>query len=197
MEHAHRSTDFSVQICRSALDTSATANDAEAVRGPVVLSSELAERTRLLTARVMFGEAVGRDLVTWACDLLTVEVSTDALVDLAALPFDSAMAEAEPLFRVAIEELGLPPMPRSEAGWRLAMGVARQMIEGGIPAHVGAGILWGLWWELGNPREVSAFVNVLDAWEVALPKERPALEAELLELAPAVLVAASAALPSA
>ncbi len=142
----------------------------------------------------MMSEAVGQEVVSWACDVLVSGATSDAVLALAALPFDVTMVEAEPLFHRATVELGLPPMPRREAGWLLAATVARQMIEDTIPAHVGAGILWGLWWDLGNPAEVSALVEVLDAWEVALPKDQPTIDNELRQLAPAVLDAAKAAL---
>jgi hypothetical protein len=59
---------------------------------------------------------------------------------------------------------------------------------------VGASRLWGLWWDLGNPPEIAAFVQLLDAWEELLPDQRDQIDEEIRALAPAVIEAADRAL---
>jgi hypothetical protein len=161
----------------------------------VLLAPELDARLRGLTAGVMFSEATGRDLVEFACDLLVSGVEPDAAIELAGLPPAADMRDAEPIFRRLVSELGRPEMPKDQAGWALARRTAEQLLERSIPAHVGAGRLWGLWWDLGNPPEIAAFVQLLDAWEELLPDQRGAVEDEMRDLAPAVIEAADRATP--
>jgi hypothetical protein len=166
------------------------------VSNAVNLRPELDERVRLLTAKTMFSEATASDLVALACDLLVDGVDTPAVVLLAILPFTATMTEAEPVFRDAIAELGRPPLPKEQAGWVLAASVARQMAANSIPQHVGARVLWGLWWDLGNPPEIAAFVQLLDAWEEVLPQDRRPIEDEMRSLAPSVIEAADRVIAS-
>jgi hypothetical protein len=86
---------------------------------PSALSPELIERVRLLSARVMFADADGRDVVRLACDLLVAGIDTPSIVELAALPYSATMNDVDPLFRAMLVELGRPQLPRDEAGWLL------------------------------------------------------------------------------
>lgn len=176
-----------------ALDTSPHVGHPDSVDEPAALTSNLRERTRLLTARIMFREATGDELVRLACDLLVAGIDTPSIVALAGLPYSVTMTDAEPIFGDALVELGLPPLPRDAAGWVLAGEVARKMIADSIPQNVGAAILWGLWWEVGQPPEIAEFVQLLDEWEVALPPAKASIEDEMRANATAVIAASDRA----
>lgn len=159
----------------------------------IALPPSLNDQLRLLTARAMLGEVRPNELVEFACDLLVAGVDVPSAVELAGRPYDVEMRDAEPLFRQLVEDLGRPPMPKVEAAWVVARTIAQQLLADSIPAAVGARILWGLWWDCGNPEEIGAFVQLLDAWEERLPDERADLESEMRQLAPAVILAADRA----
>jgi hypothetical protein len=116
------------------------------------------------------------------------------VVQLAGEPFSATMADLEPMFNDLVTEIGCPPLPKAESGWLLARAIARQMVANSIPQNVGAGILWGLWWDIGQPPEIAALVQLLDAREETLEPERAAIDEEIRSLAPAVLRAADRAL---
>ncbi len=144
----------------------------------------------------MLGEARPDELVDFACALLVADVDVPSAVELAGKPYDVEMRDAEPLFRQIVEDLGRPPMPRVEAAWVVARKIAQQLSANSIPAAVGARMLWSLWWDCGNPEEIGAFVQLLDAWDERLPNERADLESEIRQLAPAVILAADRAVGS-
>ncbi len=142
----------------------------------------------------MLREARPNELVQLACDLLVAGVDVPSVIDLAGMPYTVEMRDAEPLFRQMVEDLGRPPMPKKEAAWVMARKVAQQLWNNSIPPARAAGILWGLWRYCGNPEEIAAFVQLLDAWEERLPGERAGLEDQMRQLAPAVIQAADRAL---
>jgi hypothetical protein len=141
----------------------------------------------------MFKEATGDEIVRLACDLLVAGIDAPAVVTVAGLPYSVTMTEAEPIFWETLVQLGLPPLARDAAGWALAGSVARQMVADSIPQHVGAGILWGLWWEVGQAPEIAEFVQLLDEWEVAMPPGKAAVENEMRAKAEAVVAASDRA----
>jgi hypothetical protein len=155
-----------------------------------VLPPSLNDKLRLLTARVMLGQARPNELVEFACDLLVAGLDVPSAVELAGRPYDMEMRDAEPLFRQLVEDLGRPPMPKVEAAWVVARTIAQQLLADSIPAPVGARILSGLCRDAGNPEEIGAFVELFDAWGERLPDERADLESEMRQLAPAVILAA-------
>lgn len=138
----------------------------------------------------MLGEARPDELVQVACDLLVAGVDVPSATELAGMPFAVEMRDAEPLFRQMVEDLGRPPMREHDAAWVVARTVAEQLWDNAIPPARAAGILWGLWRACGNPGEIGAFVELLDAWEERLPGEGAELEEEMRQLAPAVIAAA-------
>jgi hypothetical protein len=139
----------------------------------------------------MLREARPNELVQLACDLLVAGVDVPSATELAGMPYTVEMRDAEPMFRHMVEELGRPPMPKQEAAWVVARKVAQQLWDNSIPPARAAGVLWGLWWDCGNPAEIGAFVELLDAWEERLPGDRADLEDEMRQLAPAVIEAAN------
>jgi hypothetical protein len=139
-------------------------------------------------------EAQPAELVQVACDLLVAGAEIPSVVDLAGMPYTVEMRDAEPLFRQMVEDLGRPPMPKKEAAWVVARKVAQQLWANSIPPARAARILWGLWWDCGNPGEIAGFVQLLDAWEERLPGDAANLEDEMRQLAPAVIQAADRAL---
>ena len=162
----------------------------------VALPPSLDDELRELTARVMLREAVPDELVRLACDLIVAGVDIPSVTELAGMPSTVEMRDAQRLFLQMVEDLGRPPVATEEAAWVVARKVAQQLWSATIPPARAAGILWGLWWDCGNPKEIAAFVQLLDAWEERLPGERVDLEDQMRQLAPAVIQAADRALPA-
>ncbi len=65
--------------------------------------------------------------------------------------------------RAALEEIDIRVPDEGSVGWALPRYWARQLKHGGPQAYRWAAALWGLWWALGNPPEIFALVEAMDA----------------------------------
>ncbi|MDQ2587915.1 hypothetical protein CKY47_28785 [Saccharothrix yanglingensis] len=159
------------------------------------LPDELRERVSRLNADLLT-DLLSPDEAVWlACDLLVAGVETPALLELAGeSPTRLTLADAAPLVRQTLAELGAEPIDASQAPWVIARDVARQMIAGGLLPEDGARSLWGLWWSCDNAEEIGLMLQPLEAWDETLPEHRDddALRAEMRELAEGVVRAADA-----
>jgi hypothetical protein len=157
----------------------------------------LRERLRRLNADLLLDLLRPGEAVWLACDLLVAGVETSALVELAGeSPTGLTLADAVPLVRRMLAELGIEPIDRSRAPWIVARDVARQMIAGDLPPEEGARSLWGLWWSCDNADEIGLMLEPLEAWDETLPARRndEAIRAEMRKLARGVVRAADARL---
>ncbi|MBY8852792.1 hypothetical protein K7G98_33020, partial [Saccharothrix sp. MB29] len=95
------------------------------------LPDELRERVLRLNADLLT-DLLSPDEAVWlACDLLVAGVETPALLELAGeSPTRLTFADAAPLVRQTLAELGAEPLDASQAPWVIARDVARQMIAG-------------------------------------------------------------------
>ncbi|MDU0293554.1 hypothetical protein [Saccharothrix longispora] len=159
------------------------------------LPDELRERVLRLNADLLT-DLLSPDEAVWlACDLLVAGVETPALLELAGeSPTRLTFADAAPLVRQTLAELGAEPLDASQAPWVIARDVARQMIAGGLLPEDGARSLWGLWWSCDNAEEIGLMLQPLEAWDETLPEHRDddAIRAEMRELAEGVVHAANA-----
>lgn len=161
------------------------------------LPDELRERVLRLNADLLTGLLRPDESVRLACDLLVAGVETPTLAELAGeSPTRLRVADAVPLVRQTLTELGVVPIDPSQAPWVVARDIARQMIAGTLLPEDGARSLWGLWWSCDNAREIGLMLQPLDAWNDTLPADRDddAIRAEMRELAQGVLLAANARL---
>lgn len=161
------------------------------------LPDELRERLRRLNADLLVDLLRPDEAVWLACDLLVAGAETPTLLELAGeSPTRLTLAEALPLVRQTLVELGVDPIDTSQAPWVIARDVAHQMIAGALPPEDGARSLWGLWWSCDNAEEIGLMLQPLEAWDETLPAHRndEAIRAEMRELAQGVVRAANARL---
>lgn len=157
------------------------------------LPDEVRDKVQRLNADLTKGSLLPESTVWLACDLLVAGVDTPAVMELAGeSPTRLTLADAEPLVRRMLHELGIEPVDAGQAPWIVARDVARQMIAGGLPPEDGARMLWGLWWDCGNAEELGLMYGPLEVWDDTLPSDRneEAIRAEMRRLAPAVIRAA-------
>src|SRR5882757_8413839 len=161
------------------------------------LPCELRERLRRLNADLILDLVRPGDAVWLACDLLVADGETPAMLELAGeSPTRLTLADAVPLVRQMLAELGVAPIDSSQAPWVVARDVALQTTAGDLPPEDGARALWGLWWSCDNADEIGLMLAPLEAWDETLPAHRDddAIRAEMRELAQGVVRAANARL---
>lgn len=161
------------------------------------LPDELRERVLRLNADLLVDLLRPDEAVWLACDLLVAGVETPMLLELAGeSPTRLTLADAVPLVRQTLTELGVEPIDTSQAPWVVARDIARQMIAGGLPPEDGARSLWGLWWSCDTVTEIGLMIQPLDAWDATPPAHRDdeAIRAEMRQLALEVVRVANARL---
>lgn len=166
------------------------------------LTSELAERARVLAAEISLGFNLDPDAaIAFGVDLLLEGWEGPAVVGLAALSPGLRWVDVEQLARDALDEVGVAveDSGASEAvrGWWIARQLARELQKGGDDTYMRAAELWGLWWTLGTPSEIGALVPLMDAWEELLGDQRLPVEAQLAALAGPIIDAADRAITGA
>lgn len=157
--------------------------------GMVTLSDELRDRVLRLGAELHLGLVAPGPAVWLACDLLVAGVETPTVIELAGeSPTGLRAADAVPLVGRALAELGVDPVEPALAGWVLARAVARQMIDGAVPAEDGARTIWGLWSACDDAEEIFALVLPLEVRDYERHgRDDERLDATLRELAGGVL----------
>ncbi|MGM1061436.1 hypothetical protein [Saccharothrix sp. Mg75] len=161
------------------------------------LPEELRERLLRLNADLIVDLLRPDEAIWLACDLLVAGVESPALLELAGEPPSRfTLADAVPLVRRTLAELGVEPVDTSRAPWVVARDVSRRMIAGGLLPEDGARSLWGLWWSCDNAREIGLMLQPLEAWDETLPQHRDeeAIRAEMRKLAEGIVRAANARL---
>jgi hypothetical protein len=161
------------------------------------LPDELRERLQRVNADLMLEDLRPDEAVWLACDLLVAGIETPAVLELAGEPPNRLVrADAVPLVRQMLAELGVEPVDTSQAPWVVARDVARQMIAGGLTPEDGASVLWGLWRSCDTAEEIGAILHPLDDWCETLPAVRDddAIRAEMREIARRIVRAAEARL---
>jgi hypothetical protein len=157
------------------------------------LSDELRERVLRLNADLLVDLLRPDDAIWLACDLLVAGVETPTLLELAGeSPTRLTLADAVPLVRQTLVELGVEPIDTSQAPWIVARDFARQITLGGLLPEDGAHSLWDLSWSCGNAREINLMLLPLEAWDETLPADRDdeAIRAEMRKLAASIVRAA-------
>lgn len=138
------------------------------------------------------------DEAVWlACDLLVAGVETPTLLELAGeSPTRLTSADAVPLVRQVLVELGVEPIDASQAPWIIARDIARQMIAGSLLPEDGARSLWRLWWSCDTAQEIGLMLQPLEAWDETLPAHRDdeTIRAEMRDLAEGIVHAANSRL---
>lgn len=159
----------------------------------IALPDGIRAKVQRLNADLINGLLVPGTAVWLACDLLVAGVETPAVMELAGeSPTGLTRGDAEPLVRRMLSEMGIEPLDTGQAAWIVARDIARQMVDGGLPAEDGAAMLWGLWWDCDNAPEIGIMVQPLDEWQETPPGHRDdeAIRGEMRRLAPAVIRAA-------
>jgi hypothetical protein len=108
-------------------------------------------------ARWELQDLPSEDLPAVAAQLLQAGIESPDVVELAGMT-RPIRSEAAPVVARALAELGLPPMDRTAALWRLAYEYARRIADSEIPPRDGAGALWGICNDLGLPEALRYFV---------------------------------------
>lgn len=161
----------------------------------MAIPAELEERARVLADKIVLGIVPDPDdAVALGVELLVADQEAPAVVALAAMSPGSRWGDVEEAARAALDEIGVRVPEPGAAGWALARYWAKQLQLGGPETYRRAAALWGLWWALGNPPEIAALVQLMDAWEEAMPDQREEIEAELSLLARPIIVAAERAI---
>lgn len=159
------------------------------------MSPELEERARIVADQIVLELQPNPDeVVALGVDLLVAGQEGSAVVALASLPPRSRWVDVERAARAALEEVGVRIPEVGVAGWALGRHWATQLEQGGPETFRRAAALWGLWWALGNPPEIAALVQLMDAWEEIPAGQRGEIEAELALLARPIIVAADRAI---
>lgn len=162
------------------------------------LPDDLRERLRRLDADLLLGPLESPDAaIRLACDLLVAGGNSPALVELAGeSPTRLRIADAGPLVRQMLVELGVEPVDRGQAPWVVARDVARQMVAGTLPVEDGARTLWGLWYSCDTAEEIRLMLEPLDDWDDTPPAHRDdgAIRATMRYLARGIVRAAEARL---
>ena len=172
--------------------------------GPAAIYCDLVAEERLpdqdridlerFAARLVLDEDfVPEQLVAKAADLVATGFDGPATLALAAEPADPAQldrVEVERLFRDLLVEHHVQIPAPGEAGWVMAGWIAELMIDGALKPADGALRLWTLWRTCGQPGELSAMLQLHDAWEASVGAERTAVEREMVTYASEVLTVA-------
>ena len=89
------------------------------------LTPNVEEQLLRLSARVSLGTARGPELVQIASEVLATDITSPAAAELACKYSDITIAEAEPLFRRLLDEIGWPHLSDPVDSGRLGEDVAR------------------------------------------------------------------------
>lgn len=154
------------------------------------LPPALRARVLRLNADLTLEELDPEPVVWLACDLLVAGADTPALCELAGeSPTGLTRADAEPLVRRMLTELGVEPVDTARAPRIVAHDIARRMISGSLAPEDGANELWSLWTYRDDVAGISALLGPLERWEdtPAEHRDEDALRAELLDVAEQVV----------
>jgi hypothetical protein len=165
------------------------------VRVSAAVGPELQLGLRRLGAALVLGELKPDATVAIASAVVASGATSDSALELATMPSDPkrlSVFEVEPLARRMLTELGVPIASPPAGGWIMARFVAEAMIAGAIEPPEGARRLWGLWSECGSvpDNELTKMLQLHDDWESSVGAEREAIEVEMLQYAPQVILAA-------
>lgn len=106
-------------------------------------------------------------------------------------PKQLSVYDVEPMARDMLADFGIAVPSKADAGWTVAGFIAEAMIAGAIDPPTGALRLWSLWDVCGEPNdELTWMLQLHDAWEESVGERRAAIEAEMIDYAPTVVVAA-------
>ncbi len=95
-----------------------------------------------------------------------------ALLELARMS-NPTVANVGDLFEHALGEMGRPPLPKDEAGLRVARNIARKIVSGKVRPYEGAQLIWTkVWNRCGRPERLTPFVGLASLYE-ADPERRP------------------------
>ena len=125
-----------------------------------------------MEAKHFLGDLDPEEIPGIALQALGAGYDGPALLELARLSSPTAQDAGE-LFDRALEEMGRPPLPRDEAGLRVARSIARKIVSGEMHPYEGAHLIWmKVWSTCGRPDELTTFVGLASLYE-ADPERRP------------------------
>jgi hypothetical protein len=165
------------------------------------LPEGLRERVARLNADLLLDLVEADEAVWLACDLLVAGAETPTLMELAGeSPTQLLHADAVPLVRQMLAELGVAPVEASRALWVVVRDIGRRMIAGTLSPEDGARSLWDLWLSFDDAAdEIGFLLEPLEAWDQTPPalRDDEAIRAWMRELAHEVVLVADARLAAA